>query len=158
MDEHPEVEMEVKIHRGLQVGPDGCLYFGTAGLPTTAQRHEAPGGRLFRYDPQTDKYDCLGRPVEHDYIQTIDVDHRRGIIYGATYPCGNFFGWDIAAGKLLFSAYIADYPHQVCVDDRGVCWASYSAVAQGSHRPLLKYDPDTAKLDNHRDLIYHRHF
>jgi len=59
---------EVKVHRGLQVGPDGLVYFGTAGLITVPQRHEAPGGRLFRYDPRQDAYEFLGRPLAHDYI------------------------------------------------------------------------------------------
>jgi len=139
-------EQEVKIHRGLQVGPGGCLYFGTAGLPTLPQRHAAPGGRLFRYDPHADQYEFLGRPVEHDYIQTIDVDHKRGIIYGATYPCPYFFGWDIQKRRLLFSAYIGEYPHQVCVDDRGNCWASYVTAPHLGRRPLMKYSPDSRKL------------
>ena len=138
---------EIKIHRGLQVGPDGNLYFGTAGLVTTRQRHEAPGGRLFRYDPGKDDYEFLGRPLEHDYIQNIDVDYQRGIIYGATYPLGRFFAWDIDERKLLTQAYIAHWPHQVCVDDDGQCWAAY-AHGEGpkSMSYLLKYSPATRKL------------
>ena len=137
---------EVKIHRGLQVGPDGCLYFGTAALVNIPQRHEAPGGRLFRYDPSKDKYEFLGRPVPHDYIQTIDVDHKRGIIYGATYPLGHFFGWDMEKKKLLFQAYIEDWPHQVRVDDGGQCWATYCVNPRSPKIRLLKYSPETAQL------------
>lgn len=139
-------EHEVKIHRGLQVGPDGCLYFGTAALPTIPQRHDAAGGRLFRYDPKADTYDFLGRPLAHDYIQTIDVDHKRGIIYGATYPCAHFFGWDMESRKLLFSAYTGEYPHQVIVDDAGNCWSSYVTVPSLGTRPLMKYSPHSRKL------------
>ena len=51
---------EVKVHRGLQVGPDGLVYFGTASLVTIPQRHEAPGGRLFRYDPGGRGFTDLG--------------------------------------------------------------------------------------------------
>lgn len=137
---------EVKIHRGLQVGPDGNLYFGTAALVNIRQRAEAPGGRLFRYDPRKEEYEFLGRPVANDYIQNIDVDHDRGIIYGATYPCGRFFGWDIEKRKLLFQTYIADWPHQVCIDDQGDCWTTYSLDPGGSKILLLKYSPKTGKL------------
>ena len=141
-------EHEIKIHRGLQVGPDGCLYFGTAALVSTPQHAEAAGGRLFRYDPAADKYECLGRPIERDYVQTIDVDYRRGIIYGATYPTPWFFGWDMASGKLLFKALLNDHPHQVCVDDDGRCWASFAPYPwdQGKHQ-LVNYNPDTSKLN-----------
>ena len=137
---------EVKIHRGLQVGPDGCLYFGTAALPTIPERHAAPGGRLFRYDPGTGEYAFLGRPVPNDYIQNIDVDHQRGIVYGGTYPVGWFFGYDIETGKTLVTAHIADLPHQVCVDDDGNCWASYCPTPGSAQHCLLKYSPKTGKL------------
>jgi hypothetical protein len=137
---------EVKIHRGLQVGPDGQLYFGTASLVNVRERHYAPGGRLFRYSPAKGEYEFLGRPIANDYIQTIDVDHQRGIIYGATYPVGHFFGWDLEKKNLLFQAYIADWPHQVVVDDTGQCWATYNPHP-GSNRPrLLKYSPKTGEL------------
>ena len=136
----------MKIHRGLQVGPDGCLYFGTAALVNIPERHEAPGGRLFRYDPGKDEYEFLGRPVPHDYIQNIDVDHCRGILYGATYPLGQFFAWDIEKRKPLCTAYIADWPHQVCVDDEGDCWATYNAVPGGRSLRLLRYSVNENRL------------
>ncbi len=139
-------EEEVKIHRGLQVGPDGNLYFGTASLVDIRQRDAAPGGRLFRYDPRKEEYEFLGRPIAHDYIQNIDVDHERGIIYGATYPCGHFFAWDMEKRKLLMQAYIAHWPHQVCVDDQGNCWTTYSLIPGGSKINLIKYSPKTGKL------------
>ena len=137
---------EVKIHRGLQVGPDGNLYFGTASLVDVKQRAEAPGGRLFRYDPRKDAYEFLGRPVAHDYVQNIDVDHERGIIYGATFPCGHFFGWDIEKRKLLFNEYIAHWPHQVCVDDDGCCWSAYAQYPGVERIFLLKYSPKSKKV------------
>ena len=139
-------EEEVKIHRGLQVGPDGNLYFGTASLVDIRQRHDAPGGRLFRYDPRRDEYEFLGRPIAHDYIQNIDVDHERGIIYGATYPCGHFFAWDMEKRKPLMQAYIDHWPHQVCVDDQGDCWTTYSLNPGGSKFNLLRYSPKSGKL------------
>lgn len=137
---------EVKIHRGLQVGPDGQLYFGTASLVNVKERHYAPGGRLFRYSPTKNEYEFLGRPIANDYIQTIDVDYSRGLLYGATYPVGRFFGWDLDQRRLVFQAYVADWPHQVCVDDEGQCWATYNA-SPGSNKPrLLKYSSKTSGL------------
>ena len=137
---------EVKIHRGMQVGPDGKVYFGTAALVNIRQRHYAPGGRLFCYNPNKDEYEFLGRPITNDYIQTIDVDYERGIIYGGTYPIGWFFAWDIEKKKLLMQAHIAMYPHQVCVDDEGQGWATYSVNVGNSRFCLLKYSPKTGKL------------
>lgn len=141
-------EHEIKIHRGLQAGPDGCLYFGTAALVSTQQHFEAAGGRLFRYDPSSDKYECLGRPIERDYIQNIDIDYQRGIIYGTTYPTPWFFGWDMAGGKLLFKALLSDHPHQVCVDDDGRCWAHYAPRPWDVRRHhLVNYDPAAGKIN-----------
>lgn len=119
-------EEEIKIHRGMHVGPDELVYFGTASLITIPRRRETPGGRLFRFHPTTGQSEYLGRPLKNDYIQTIEVDHNRGIVYGATWPMARFFAWDLEKKKLIFEEYIADWPHQLRIDDAGNCWGSYA--------------------------------
>jgi len=142
--DYPSVSerFEIKIHRSLSLGPDGGVYGATAGLHREDQRTEAPGGRIFRYDFCTGSYDFLGRPVPPDYIQTITVDHQRGLIYGVSYPVFRFFVFDINARATRFEQYVGSVPHIMAIDDSGCIWATWS---NRTHN-LFKYDPDANRM------------
>ena len=133
---------EIKIHRSLVLAPDGSVYGATAGLHQEDQRTEAPGGRLFRYDFETRTYDFLGRPTPPDYIQTISVDHERGLIYGVSYPVLRFFVFDLHARETRRHQYVGSIPHIMAIDDRGCVWATWNA----RKHHLFKYDPDTDRM------------
>ncbi|MFH1378186.1 MAG: hypothetical protein ABIH86_05500 [Planctomycetota bacterium] len=130
---------EIKIHRSLHLLPDGKILGATACLHREDQRLEAPGGKLFILDPETLKYDILGIPVPHDYIQTITVDDARGLVYGFTYPVFNFFVYDLKKRKVRRTDYMGSIPHIVALADDGGYWATWN----NSKHNLFRYDPDS---------------
>ena len=152
-------KFEIKIHRSLQLDSKGNAYGATACLHREDQRQEAAGGRIFRYDFETGKYDFLGTPVPNDYIQTITVDEERGLIYGVTYPVFEFFAFDIKTRQNRFRQYMGSAPHIMALDDRGGVWSTWNTRTHN----LFRYDPDTNKVQyfNHSlipgqgaDLMY----
>src|SRR5579859_6502541 len=83
-----------KIHVSLQLGDDGWIYSAVATLADVDMWPRPPGGPLFRFDPKTGRYEFLCIPQPHDYIQTIILDRRRGILYGSTFPGRRLFRYD----------------------------------------------------------------
>lgn len=131
-------KFEIKIHRSLQLDSKGNAYGATACLHREDQRLEAAGGRIFYYDFDAKKYDFLGIPIPHDYIQTITVDEERGLIYGVTYPVFEFFVFDICSRSVRFRQYMGSAPHIMALDDRGGVWSTWS---NRTHN-LFRYNPD----------------
>jgi len=128
-------QYDVKIHRSLEYD-QGVYYGATAGLHPVQERLKAGGGKLFRYDPKTKKYDLLSRPVKLDYIQTITMDRKRKILYGFTYPVSKFFRYDILTDTAYDFDYVGACPHIPAVDDDGYVWGQYEG------NQLFKYHPD----------------
>jgi len=133
---------EIKIHRSLCLASDGSVYGATACLHREDQRMEAPGGRIFRYDFERRAYDFLGIPVPHDYIQTITLDEKRGLIYGVTYPVFNFFAFDLRRRETRCVHYVGSAPHVMALDDAGGVWSTWSPRTHS----LFRYDPDTNRV------------
>ena len=143
-----------KIHRTLLQNPhDGCLYFGTSLLHDADQQREAPGGKLVKYDPTRDRYEVLGIPEPHLYLQSIAADWGRGILYGFTYPAEFVVRFDLATGQAKRLAYVGNatmfaQPHNAVVDDQGRLWGTYAETRAWDEKPsphpvrLFCYDPD----------------
>lgn len=121
-----------KIHRTLLLNSrDQCFYFATSLLHDADQQHEAPGGKLVRYDWQKDEYTVLAIPFPHLYIQSIAMDAAREIIYGFTYPAEFIFRHDLRMGKSRTLAYVGNaimfaQPHNAIVDRAGWLWSTYA--------------------------------
>jgi hypothetical protein len=91
---------------------DGKLYFAThfGYFATTAQReHPAPvppgykpypGGHILCLDMATGKTRDLGKAPPEQGIITLNMDARRGRLYGLTWPNGLFLVFDIATGRM----------------------------------------------------------
>ncbi len=126
-----------KIPRGLTPDGEGGYYFGTAGLPDLDELNQAPGGGVFHY--HQGRFDFLGIPVEHDYIQNIEVDLQRGRVYGVTYPKIHFFDYDLERRETRFILYTASHFHESGLDDDGYFWGTWSA--RRGHC-LFRYHPD----------------
>lgn len=143
-----------KIHRCLLHNPhDGCLYFGTSLLHDADQQHEAPGGKLVKFDPKTGAYDVLGIPFPHLYIQSITADWTRGILYAFTYPAELVIRFDLKTRQSRVLGYIGNaimfaQPHNAVLDKAGNLWGTYAETRAFDEIPseqpirLFRYAPD----------------
>jgi len=133
---------EIKVHRSLELASDGTVYGATSCLYSLDQRLEAPGGAIFRIRPGSNRPEKLAVPIQHDYIQTITLDDRRGLIYGLTYPVFKFFVYHLATGEVENYDYMGSITHISAIDDSGCFWSTWDAW----HHHLFKYDPATRRI------------
>lgn len=91
---------------------DGKLYFAThigyysiidgmekMGVPPTGWK-PYPGGHLLAYDMASGKFEDLGVAPNREGILTMNMDTRRGRIYGLTWPTGYFFRYDLTKREM----------------------------------------------------------
>lgn len=142
-----------KIHRALLEDPQGELYFGTSLLHDADQQHEAVGGKLVKYDPVRDRYEVLGIPEPHLYIQSIAADWSRGLLYAFTYPAELLVRFDLHTRTSTRLAYLGNalnlaQPHNAVVDRSGTLWGTYAETRAWDETPgpcpirLFRYHPD----------------
>jgi len=143
LDYRPVAEpFEVKVHRSLCLAADGTVYGATSCLYSLDKRLEAPGGAIFRIKPGDSTPVKLVVPVPHDYIQTITLDDKRGLIYGQTYPVFKFFVYNINTGEVQNFDYVGSISHVSALDDSGCFWSTWDS----NNHFLYKYDPATRKI------------
>jgi len=146
-------KFDAKFHRSLKIDDDGMIYAATALLHDVDQQHEAKGGKLLRYDPVEDEYEVLAIPIPHHYIQSIELDRKRRIIYGFTYQAEYFFRYDLDTNECKTLAYIGNsmimcQPHNASLDKHGRLWGTWgeSRAFEDMLGPvpirIFCYDPD----------------
>ena len=94
------------------VEANGKLYFAThigyysmvdgmekLGIPPAGYK-EYPGGHLLAYDLKTGKYEDLAVAPHKEGILTMNMDTKRNIIYGITWPTGYFFRYNMNTKEL----------------------------------------------------------
>jgi len=133
---------EIKIHRALDLGDDGMLYGATSCLHGVDERLQAPGGKVFRFDPTAGKFECLCIPKPNDYIQTTTLDAKRGMIYGMTYPVFDFFAYSIAKNEVVYRQFMQSITHIGAVDDAGGYWGTW-----GHGHNFFRYDPGSNAVE-----------
>ena len=90
----------------------GKLYFAThvgyysmvdgmekMGIPPAGYK-PYPGGHLLTYDLTTGHFEDLAIAPHQEGILTMNMDTKRGLIYGITWPTGYFFRYDLATRQL----------------------------------------------------------
>ncbi|HOG45403.1 MAG TPA: hypothetical protein PLJ35_03105 [Anaerolineae bacterium] len=130
----------VKIHRGLTPDGEGGYFFGAAAMPDLDERNDAPGGGVYHY--RSGRFEALGIPVAHDYVQNIEVDLERRRMYGVTYPVIQFFDYDYAQRQTVFSFFTGSHFHESGLDDEGYFWGTWAA--RRGHC-LFRYHPSTGR-------------
>lgn len=149
---------DAKLHRSLEADTDGTIYAATSLLHDCDHQFDAPGGKLVRYDPQTETLKVLAIPVPHTYIQTIALDRTRKIIYGFTICPERFFRYDLRTDESKDLGFIGNSmqwcgAHNPAVDDEGNCWGTYGILRAFADAPgpdsirLFRYDPDTDRVE-----------
>lgn len=94
------------------VEANGKLYFAThigyysmvdgmekMGIPPAGYK-AYPGGHLIAYDMTSGKFDDLCIAPHQEGILTMNMDTKRGLIYGITWPTGYFFRYDLVKKEL----------------------------------------------------------
>ncbi|MBM3128348.1 MAG: hypothetical protein FJ009_06890 [Chloroflexi bacterium] len=130
----------IKIHRGLQPDLEGGYFFGTAGLPDLDERNDTIGGGVYHY--RGGRYEFLGIPLPHEYIQNIELDLQRQRVYGISYPTMNFFDYDYKNRKTVFSFFTRSHFHESGLDDDGFFWGTWST--RKGHC-LFRYHPEMGR-------------
>lgn len=91
---------------------NGKLYFAThvgyyslidgmekIGVPPAGYK-PYPGGHFLAYDMTTGEFQDLAKAPRGEGILTMNMDTRRGRLYGITWPSGRFIRYDLAANDL----------------------------------------------------------
>ncbi|MCD6364679.1 MAG: hypothetical protein J7M14_02265 [Planctomycetes bacterium] len=138
----PSTDFDVKIHRSLELdAQENCIYSISSALHRPNEYLDAPGSHLFRYHCATDEYEDLGRPLEHEYTQTITYDKQRQLIYGFTLEYFSFYVYSLAERKTIFHTRPASITHVSAIDDSGCIWSTWDRQKHN----LFKYDPAAGK-------------
>src|SRR5690606_5014006 len=130
---------------------------GTSLLHDADQQHEAPGGKLVKYDPRTDTFDVLGIPFPHLYVQSIAADWQRGVLYAFTYPAEFVIRFDLATRQARNLGYLGiaimfAQPHNGGVDKDdnlwGTCAETHGIDELTGQQPirLFNYAPDADRF------------
>src|SRR5262249_55167240 len=117
------------------------------------QQHQAPGGKLVRYDPDGDAYEVLGIPEPHLYLQSIAADWQRGIIYAFTLPAEFLVRFDLRTRSSRRLAYVGTAlslarPRTPLAARAGGLWGTYAEPRAWDETPsehpirLFNYAPD----------------
>jgi hypothetical protein len=96
----PFVESGGKLYFSTHIGYYSILDgMEKMGIPPEGWK-PYPGGHLLAYDLKTRKFDDLAIAPEREGVLTMNMDTRRGRIFGLTWPSGMFFRFDLAKKDL----------------------------------------------------------
>jgi hypothetical protein len=109
------------VHHALVVSRSGEVYLGgSIGVDNGGEGYAGyGGGHLWRYspkagDPRPDQVnlECpvtdLGAVAAGEGIYTLAIDRQRDILYGLTYPTGQFFSYDIPKALVHIHGRVAE--------------------------------------------------
>ena len=147
---------DAKFHRSLVVDRSGVIWAATALLHEIDSWEDSPGGALVRFDPHTEQLAVVARPLPHLYIQSLQIDRQRGLLYGQTYTPEMFFAYDLDSGQCrvlgpLGSGVALGQSEQLAIDRRGAVWGSYAVGRAWSYTRgptefrLWRYHPEEGR-------------
>jgi hypothetical protein len=149
---------DAKFHRSLERDPgDGVLWAATALLHDVDRYRDAPGGAIVRFDPRICQLQKLCIPIPHAYIQSLVLDHQRGLLHGVTFTPEKLFTYDIETGAvrdhgLIGSGVELGQPEKPVLDQKGRLWCTWGVTRAfmsdtGPHPiRLLCLTPDTGEI------------
>jgi sugar lactone lactonase YvrE len=149
-------------HHALVVSKSGDVYIGGSnGVDTQGKGHEGyGGGHLLRYTPHKDDerpirvdVPCdvtdLGIAVPGEGVYALGVSRFWDVIYGLSYPNGQFFSYDIARSKFTIHGKVAEHaiPGEKFEKDKNIGRALLVAangwvLTSGESGALFVYDPN----------------
>jgi hypothetical protein len=148
------------------VESNGKLYFAThigyysiidgmekMGIPTAGYK-PYPGGHVLAYDLASGKFEDLGIAPQREGILSMNMDARRGRIFGLTWPSGIFFRLDVATRNMKsFGKQCAEGEDGKGAAYRTICrsiavnpddGSAYFTTSEGT---ILRYRPNTDSVE-----------
>jgi hypothetical protein len=116
-------------YNGMGTGSDGCIYYVLSTEPADI------GGRMFKFDPKTQKVTCVG-----DLTEACGEKGKKTVVQGKSHV--NFVE---ANGKLYFATHIGYYSIIDGMEKMGIPPAGWTKYP-GGH--LLSYDLKTGKFED----------
>ena len=148
------------------VETDGKLYFAThvgvysivdgmekMGIPP--QGYTAyPGGHLLAYDLKSGKFEDLGLAPDREGILTMNMDVKRGRIFGLTWPSGSFFRYDLGKKEIKnFGKTCAEGENATGANYRTICRSIVADPESGrawfttSEGSIVCYRPESDSIE-----------
>jgi hypothetical protein len=153
------------VHGALAITSNGDVYIGSSNpVDNGGEGYAAyPGGHLLRYRPPPDQAarpiqinaacqtEALGVAVEHEGIYALVAD--RNILYGLTYPSGDFFRYNVTDGKFTLLGRVAE--HRIHGEKferdrligRALVVTAGAVYASGEDGAIYRYLPDGASIE-----------
>lgn len=143
------------VHRSLVVSKTGDVYIGAGD----------PDGHLLKYTPGRDEakpirvdVPCqvadLGISVPGEGFYALAIDRVSDVIYGLTFPNGQFFSYSIPGGKFTVHGRVGDrkIPGEKFEDEKNIARAivldaSGNAFTSGENAALFRFDVANQRLE-----------
>jgi hypothetical protein len=157
------------VHHALVAAANGDVYIGTSlAVDNNGEGYEKyPGGQLFKYVPAPShsgrnirmdadcKVEDLGIPVKGQGIYALTIDRPRGVIYGLTYPDGEFFSYSIESRQAKTHGQVAKtgIPGEKFEKDKNIGRAlaldsEGNVYTTGQQGNFVRFDGKAQKLEN----------
>ena len=141
-----------KLHQSLLLDDDGLIWGAVATLYDPNHWPDAPGGQIFTFDPKNREFQFFGAVNEHDYIQGIVMDKKRGLIYGDTWPGNLFFRFDMATKEYrILTCFGKPITERMVIDDDGGVWHLWDFFQFSRRYALFRYDPNRDEIEFLKD-------
>ncbi|HUJ21336.1 MAG TPA: hypothetical protein VLX58_07445 [Bryobacteraceae bacterium] len=154
------------VHHALAISNAGDVYIGgSIGVDNNGEGYAGyAGGHLLKYSrtpgeprPGQAKFECpvtdLGVAAAGEGIYALAMDRARDVIYGLTYPTGQFFSYDIAKAAFRIHGRVAEHriPGEKFEKDRLIGRALFVApngdvLTSGEDGFLFCFSPGQAVL------------
>jgi len=149
---------DAKFHRSMELSRDGSTLFAATALLHDVDRYfDAPGGGIFRHDTQSGKTEKIGIPIPHNYIQSIALDEKRGLIYSMHFTPERLSVFDLETqtatdlGPIGSGGAMAQ-GENILLDDDGSAWCGWGVTRAWQSTPgadafrLCKVSPHENKI------------
>jgi len=148
--ELPEIMLKRKREQGYSdiTYSDFCL----DSLADWDRERDDNGGKIVKYNTETDTIEVIAEMPKYCYSQAMVVDPVNKMAYGNTIPDNHFFVVDANKKTLKDFGRISEYGHHnLVVSPKGICYGGWMDYYNHTLK-LLKYDPKVGKLE-YRDTV-----
>jgi len=148
------------------VESNGHLYFAThlgyyslidgmekAGIPP-AGYHPYPGGHFLAYDMKAEKFEDLATAPQGQGILTMNMDTKRGRLYGITWPSGYFIRYDLEKREFKNLGMISREGENGTGDNYRVLCRSLALDPRDGSAYFTTGDGDIFRYEYDADAIY----